>query len=153
MYSRLTLLYVAILYKTTGTPLNGIIGMTTLALESQLNSEQHNFIEASLNCAESLLSIVNNILDYTKVTNMSIELSIHLSIYPPSNRSFFYLQIEAGKMEIERVLFNMRDVVEETARILAIKADEKDLEIIVHYPTTSNESFIGDPNRIRQVYR
>jgi signal transduction histidine kinase len=99
--------------------------MTGLALDSQLTNEQHTYVEASLNCAESLLSIVNNILDFTK--------------------------IEAGKMEVENTTFNLRDVVEQTANILGIKADEKDLEIIVNYPTSFHECFIGDSTRIRQV--
>jgi signal transduction histidine kinase len=62
-----------------------------------------------------------------------------------------FTKIEAGKMEVECIPLNLRNVIEESASILSVKADEKDLGIMVHYPTSLCDNIIGDPTRIQQV--
>eukprot|EP01114_Cavostelium_apophysatum_P019048 TRINITY_DN6020_c0_g1_i2.p1 TRINITY_DN6020_c0_g1~~TRINITY_DN6020_c0_g1_i2.p1 ORF type:complete len:843 (-),score=180.23 TRINITY_DN6020_c0_g1_i2:58-2586(-) len=108
------------------TPLNGIIGMISLVLDdSEITKQAKDYLEASLNCADSLLGVVNDVLDFAK--------------------------IEAGKMTVEMIPFNLRKVVEDTANLMIVKSEEKDVDIIVNYPSTVDDSYIGDSTRIRQV--
>ncbi|MBN2387672.1 MAG: response regulator [Anaerolineales bacterium] len=107
------------------TPMNGVMGMLELTLETSLTDEQREYLRISLQSAESLLALLNDILDYSK--------------------------IEARKMEFESIDFNLRSTVEDVASSLAKRAQDKGLEMacLVH-PEIKTE-LRGDPGRLRQV--
>ncbi|MFT4076672.1 MAG: response regulator [Asticcacaulis sp.] len=107
------------------TPMNGIIGMTELLLESQLGRRQQEFAQTVMMSAESLLSIINDILDFSK--------------------------IEAGRLELEEIPFNLRDIMEGVTELMAVKAKEKALELLMRYAPSADEQFMGDPVRVRQI--
>jgi signal transduction histidine kinase/DNA-binding response OmpR family regulator len=107
------------------TPMNGIIGMTELTLTTNLNPIQRDYIESVQTSAYLLLDTINNILDFSK--------------------------IEAGKLEIEKVEFKLRDVVEKSIDVLSIKAFEKNIELLCEIEPGLPEYLIGDPTRIRQI--
>lgn len=107
------------------TPMNGIIGMTRFLLKTGLTDEQRDFAENVQSSAVSLLSILNDILDFSK--------------------------IEAGRLVIEPIPFDLRLAVEEVAELLAVRADEKGIELMVRYAPGAPRRAIGDPGRIRQV--
>lgn len=107
------------------TPMNGVIGMLDLALDTPLSIEQRDYLQTALQSAEALLSLLNDILDFSK--------------------------IEAGRLEIETIGFNLRNLVEDVGYTLAIRAQDKGLELacLVHPDLKTN--LLGDPNRVRQV--
>jgi ligand-binding sensor domain-containing protein/signal transduction histidine kinase/DNA-binding response OmpR family regulator len=107
------------------TPMNGIIGMTELALDTELNRDQREYLTTVKTAADSLLSVLNDILDFSK--------------------------IEAGKLELESVEFDLRTTMENTIRALALRAHEKGLELICRIPQGVPEQVVGDPARLRQV--
>ena len=107
------------------TPLNGIIGIVDLMRETSLNSEQEEFIEILERNGEGLLNLINDIIDLSKV--------------------------EAGKIVLEKIDFNLRDLVEDTCRMMAPTAHKKGLEILCDVDERVPESLIGDPFRIKQV--
>jgi two-component system sensor histidine kinase/response regulator len=107
------------------TPLNGVIGMTDLALDTELTSEQRDCLETVKLSADSLLGVINDILDYSK--------------------------IEAGKIDLEAIDFNLRDCAEEALKTFALHADEKGLELLCDIPPEVPELVEGDPGRLRQV--
>ncbi|MCX6306804.1 MAG: PAS domain S-box protein [Bacteroidetes bacterium] len=107
------------------TPMNGVIGMTELALTTNLSSSQRDYLESIQTSAYLLLDTINNILDFSK--------------------------IEAGKLEIEHVEFNIYDVLEKSVDILTVKAFEKNLELLCEIEPGLPEYFYGDPLRIRQI--
>ena len=107
------------------TPINGIIGMTELALDTQLTLVQREYLEMVRMSAESLMAVINDILDFSK--------------------------IEAERLSLESIPFDLQIAVEESAEILAIKAEEKAIDLIVRYAPGSPRHFIGDVGRIRQV--
>jgi PAS domain S-box-containing protein len=107
------------------TPLNGILGMTSLLLDTPLAPEQKGYAETVRDAAEALLGIVNDILDFSKV--------------------------EAGKLELETVPFNLHDTLEELVELLAVQARPKNLELLLRYAPDTPREFLGDPGRIRQV--
>ena len=107
------------------TPMNGVIGMLELALDTPLTSEQRDYLQTSLQSAESLLTLLNDILDFSK--------------------------IEAGKLELDSINFSLRNAVEDVAYTLAKRAQEKGLEIacLIHPDLISDVR--GDPGRVRQI--
>ena len=107
------------------TPLNGVIGMTDLALETDLTPEQREYLETVKLSADSLLTVINDILDFSK--------------------------IEAGKIDLELEDFNLRDILETTLKTLALRADEKGLEILCEIAPSVPDVVRGDSNRLRQV--
>jgi len=107
------------------TPMNGVIGMTGLLLDTELTSEQREYADTVRKSGEALMVVINDILDFSK--------------------------IESGKLSIESFSFDLRLVIEEVAEMLAPKAEEKVLDIVVQYPPGVPSHFIGDAGRIRQV--
>jgi PAS domain S-box-containing protein len=107
------------------TPLNCIIGMTELALDTPLNSEQHEYLDLVRTSANSLLGIINDILDFSKV--------------------------EAGKFELDLDRFNLFEVVKGTARLLEVRARQKGLELRTEIVPGTASSLLGDAGRLRQV--
>lgn len=107
------------------TPLNGIMGMTDLALETALDREQKEYLETVKVSADSLLTVINDILDFSK--------------------------IEAGRMDLEHVDFDLRDSLESALKTLAVRADEKGLELLCEMAPEVPEVARGDITRLRQV--
>ncbi len=107
------------------TPLNGVIGMTDLALDTVLTAEQRDCLVTAKLSADALLTVINDILDYSK--------------------------IEAGKVELEMIAFNLRDCAEETLKTSALQADEKGLELLCDIAPDVPELAGGDPGRLRQI--
>ncbi len=107
------------------TPLNGVIGMTELALDTELTAEQRDCLETVKLSADSLLIVINDILDYSK--------------------------IEAGKIEMEVIDFNLRNCAEEALKTFASAADERGLELLCDIAPDVPELVAGDPGRLRQI--
>ncbi len=107
------------------TPMNGILGMTELALNTNLTPEQRKYIEGIKSSAESLMDIINDILDISKV--------------------------EARKFEIEKTPFNLHELIYETVSSLSYQAYKKKLELACKIPPEIIKEVIGDPVRLRQV--
>ena len=107
------------------TPLNGIVGMSGLLLDTALDSEQQDFADTIRVSADLLLGIVNDILDFSK--------------------------IEAGKMTIESIDFDLEQVIEETADLMAEAAQSKGIELAAWLPPHAPRLLRGDPGRIRQI--
>jgi len=107
------------------TPLNGIMGMTELALETDLTSEQREYLTMSKTSTDALLALINDILDFSK--------------------------IEAGKLEFESIEFNLRNSLEAALKLLGPRAHEKGLELNCHVQPQVPETLRGDPSRLRQI--
>ncbi len=107
------------------TPMNGIIGMTELALDTELNAEQREYLGLVKVSADALLNIVNDILDFSK--------------------------IEAGRLEIENIEFSLEQMLRDTMKSLAVRAHQKDLELLLHVAPDVPDRIISDPGRLRQV--
>jgi PAS domain S-box-containing protein len=107
------------------TPLNGVIGMTDLALETELTREQRDYLETVKLSADSLLSVINGILDFSK--------------------------IEAGKVDLEEVDFELRECMETALKTLVLRADEKGLELLCDVAAEVPDMVTGDPGRLRQI--
>ncbi len=107
------------------TPLNGVLGMTGLALNTELTSEQRDYLETVRASAESLMRVLNDILDISK--------------------------IEAGKLSIERTGFAIRQTVEDAVRTLRGSAEAKGLRLNWRVEPTLTDLVLGDPGRLRQV--
>jgi two-component system sensor histidine kinase/response regulator len=107
------------------TPMNGVIGMTELALDTDLRADQRDYLETVKGCADSLMHIINDILDFSK--------------------------IEAGKLTVESVDFSLRSLVADIAKPLAVRADQKGLELLLHVRPDVPDQLMGDPVRLRQV--
>jgi signal transduction histidine kinase/DNA-binding response OmpR family regulator len=107
------------------TPLHAVIGMTQLALGTRLNPEQREYLDVVNDSAETLLALINDILDFSK--------------------------IEERKLELERVAFALRDTVEDAARLLAFKAQQKGLELACRVSPDVPARLVGDPGRLRQI--
>jgi two-component system sensor histidine kinase/response regulator len=107
------------------TPMNGIIGMTDLALDTQLTPEQREYLTMVKTSADSLLALLNDILDLSK--------------------------IEAGKLDFETIDFNLRDTLEDAIKGLSLRAHQKGIELACHLLPHVPEAVRGDPTRLRQV--
>jgi two-component system sensor histidine kinase/response regulator len=107
------------------TPMNGVIGMTELALATKLGSDQREYLDTVKGCAESLMFIINDILDFSK--------------------------IEAGKLSLESVDFGLRRMIADAVKPLAMRADQKGLELMVRVRSEVPDQFLGDPIRLRQI--
>jgi two-component system sensor histidine kinase/response regulator len=107
------------------TPMNGVIGMLELALDTPLNAEQQDYLQTSLKSAEALLTLLNDILDYSK--------------------------IEAGRLDLELINFSLRTAVEDVAYTLAKRAQDKGLEMACLIDPDLTSNLRGDPGRLRQI--
>jgi signal transduction histidine kinase/CheY-like chemotaxis protein len=107
------------------TPMNGIIGMNELLLDTRLDDTQRDYVETVKDSANALLTVINDILDFSK--------------------------IEAGKLELECIDMDLRDTVHAAARLLALQAHAKQLELTVSIDPRVPERVRGDPGRLRQV--
>lgn len=107
------------------TPMNGIIGMTELLLDANLKPKEKSRAETILNSAESLLTIINDILDFSK--------------------------IESGKLELEPIGFNLQAVLEDIIELFSLKAEERNIELLLRYHINTPTHVIGDVIRIRQI--
>jgi two-component system sensor histidine kinase/response regulator len=107
------------------TPLNAILGMTGLALQTRLTVDQRDYIATASSAAQSLLEIINDILDFSK--------------------------IEARRLDLERAEFDAREAIGNAAKLLAIRASEKGVELACHIDPAVPEALVGDEGRLRQV--
>jgi signal transduction histidine kinase len=107
------------------TPINGIMGMTELALDTELNSEQRGYLLLVKSSGESLLSVINDVLDFSKV--------------------------ESGKLDLEMLEFNLYDCIGETMKTLALRAHQKGLELAYDADADVPSQLRGDPGRLRQI--
>ncbi len=107
------------------TPMNGIIGMSSLLGQTPLTEEQRNYAETIQTCGESLLTVINDVLDFSK--------------------------IESGKMELEEKDFCLRTCVEEVLDVFAAKATQMGLDLVYQIDFDVPDQIIGDPTRLRQV--
>jgi signal transduction histidine kinase/DNA-binding response OmpR family regulator len=107
------------------TPMNGVIGMTELLLDAPLGDQQRDYAETIRDSARALLTVINDILDFSK--------------------------IEAGKLELDVTRVGVRDLLEDVARLIAIQAHAKNLEVTAHIDPAAPEFVQGDAGRLRQV--
>jgi PAS domain S-box-containing protein len=107
------------------TPMNGVIGLTDLALDTDLSPEQRGYLEGVKTSANSLLRILNDILDFSK--------------------------IEAGKLEFEAIEFDLRQTVEAMLDLLGVRAAAKNLELTYDFAPDVPSRVLGDPGRLRQI--
>ena len=107
------------------TPMNGVIGMTELLLDTPLSRIQREYVETISNSGESLLRLINDILDLSKV--------------------------EAGKLELNRQVFDVEDLAHESIEVFAARAEAKGLQLICFVEPGLDTRVVGDPDRIRQV--
>jgi signal transduction histidine kinase len=107
------------------TPMNGVLGMLDLALDTRLDGEQRDYLDTAKESAETLLSLINDILDLSK--------------------------IEAGKLKLESVIFSLRESMELSLKAPALRARHKGLKFLCHVDSQVHDHVVGDPTRLRQI--
>ncbi len=107
------------------TPMNGILGMTDLVLDTELTREQREYLGMVKDSADALMGVINDILDFSK--------------------------IDAGRLDLQPIDFDLRSTVEDAAKLLAVRAHQKGLELACDMPLDVPNVVIGDPGRLRQV--
>ena len=107
------------------TPINGVLGMTDLALETALTPEQRELLTLAKNSGDALLGVINDVLDYSK--------------------------IEAGKLDLEAISFDPLELVASAVKALAVLAHKKHLELVMDVKAPIPSPLLGDPGRLRQV--
>ncbi len=107
------------------TPMNGVLGMSELLASTKLDRKQHEYVQIIVDSSESLLTIINDILDFSR--------------------------LEAGKVGLEHIPFNLEQSIYDVMALLAPRCHNKSLHLILDYPPNLPRNFIGDPARIRQV--
>ena len=107
------------------TPMNGIIGMTELALDTELDDEQREYLRAVQKSSDAMMAVINDILDFSKM--------------------------EAGKLDLEKIEFSLKDCVGEALKTIASRAHEKGLEISSDIRPELPDAILGDPGRLRQI--
>ena len=107
------------------TPMNGIMGMTELVLDTELDAEQRNFLNLAKVSADSLMSLINDVLDYSK--------------------------IEAGKLAMDAIEFKLSDSLGDTMKSLSLRAHQKGLELAFEIEPDIPDALVGDPGRLRQI--
>jgi len=107
------------------TPMNGVIGMTELALDTELNPEQREYLETVKKSADTLLAVINDILDFSK--------------------------IEAHKLELDAIPFRLRDTLDDMLATLAVRAQQKEIELVCDVSANVPDVLVGDPGRLRQI--
>ncbi len=107
------------------TPINGIMGMTELTLDTELTPQQREYLNIVKSSGESLLVVINDILDFSK--------------------------IESGKMELEKIPFDLYELIGGALRTMAVRAHQKGLELIYDVDSEASVRVVGDPGRLRQI--
>jgi signal transduction histidine kinase/DNA-binding response OmpR family regulator len=107
------------------TPMNGIIGMTELALDTNLTATQREYLETVHSCAQALLEVVNDVLDFSK--------------------------IEAGKLTLSEAPFHLRDLLDDTLKSFGLRAHQKGIELGCEVRADVPDELIGDSGRLRQI--
>ena len=107
------------------TPMNGVIGMTELVLDTDLTNEQRHYLQTAKDSADSLLTLINDVLDFSK--------------------------IEAGKLSLDPIAFRLPEMLGNTMRILSLRAEQKELELLHEIAPEAPDFIVGDPTRLRQI--